>query len=352
MVQFIRQRKIIIWGLIICLSLMSVFVLQPFLVSLTMGFTFAVALVPVKRFFIEKLRFRTHFAATTVSSLATFFIIGPTCFVIYKLISLVNQNSKLVLNTELVENRFFNLVYSLTQQLGLKFSKQSLLGALEHVSSSTQDFLLFIAKATIASIPDTAVQLIILFFTLFVVLINYKRFTFQTLDAVGISSQVIVRMNQIIFEVCRDVVFANIITGFVQALMVTVGCVFLTDFDPILIFVITFVFSFIPVIGAAPVAIVLAIYQFSIQQPTSAITLLGVSVLVGVSDNIVRAKLMGRTGGENAFLNFLASIGGIYLWGVAGIFTGPLVVALTIRTVPLLLEELKPVAVFPNQPGK
>lgn len=61
---------------------------------------------------------------------------------------------------------------------------------------------------------------------------------------------------------------------------------------------------------------------------------------------------MGRKGGENAFLNFLASIGGIYLWGVAGIFTGPLVVALTIRTVPLLWEELKPVAVFPNQPGK
>lgn len=195
-------------------------------------------------------------------------------------------------------------------------------------------------------------QLIILFFTLFVVLINYKRFTFQALDAVGISSEVIARMNQIIFEVCRDVVFANIITGFVQSVMVTLGCIFLTDFDPILIFVITFVFSFIPVIGAAPVAIVLAIYQFSIQQPTSAITLLALSILVGVSDNILRAKLMGRKGGENAFLNFLASIGGIYLWGVAGIFTGPLVVALTIRTVPLLWEELKPVAVFPNQPGK
>ena len=112
MIQFIRQRKIIIWGLVISLSLMSVFVLQPFLVSLTMGFTFAVALVPVKRFFIENLRFRARLAATAVSSLATFFIIGPTFFVIYKLISLVNQSSKLVLNTELVENRFFNLVYS------------------------------------------------------------------------------------------------------------------------------------------------------------------------------------------------------------------------------------------------
>ena len=352
MIEFIRQRKIIIWASVFLLGLLSLLVLQPFLVSLTIGFTFAVALVPIRNFFSKRFKLRQNTAAAVVSTLTTFVIIGPVVFVIYKLISYLNKNEKLVSDAEEVENKFFSLIYTISQQVGLKITKMDLFAALSHITGSVQEFFITAGKTTAASIPDITVQMVIMFFTLFVVLINYKRFTFKTLDAVGISSEVITRINLIVFEVCRDVVFANILTGFVQASMVTVGAMIFTSTDPVLIFVITFVVSFVPIIGAAPVAVALGFLQFADRQPSQAIALILVAVVVGLSDNIIRAKLMGRHDGDTAFLNFLASIGGIYLWGLSGIFMGPLVVALTIRTVPLLLSELTPAAVVPRETGE
>ena len=54
----------------------------------------------------------------------------------------------------------------------------------------------------------------------------------------------------------------------------------LKDFDPILIFVITFISSFSSVIEVARGTTILVIYQFSFQRVTSAVVLILLSVFV------------------------------------------------------------------------
>lgn len=139
---------------------------------------------------------------------------------------------------------------------------------------------------------------------------------------------------------CQEVFFANILTGLLQATIVSLGALLFHTGDFFLIFFLTFVLSFIPVIGAAPVAIVLTLISFVNGHIGSGIGLLVVAVITGVSDNIIRPYL--GTLGEvevHPFIGLLAVIGGVIMIGLPGLFIGPLIAALIFGALPIIAEE-------------
>lgn len=142
---------------------------------------------------------------------------------------------------------------------------------------------------------------------------------------------------------CREVFFTNIITGIMQATLVSVGALVLGIGDFFLIFFITFVCSFIPIIGAGPVAAVLGISCFLDDQTGAGIAMMIVAGVAGLADNIVRPFLASR--GDVAvhpFVGLLAVIGGVIMFGLPGLFIGPLVASLCFGALPIIIEEYFP----------
>lgn len=142
---------------------------------------------------------------------------------------------------------------------------------------------------------------------------------------------------------CREVFFTNIITGIMQATMVSVGAIVLGIGDFFLIFFITFVCSFIPIIGAGPVAAVLGISCFLDDQNVAGVVMMVVAGVAGLADNIVRPYLASR--GDVAvhpFVGLLAVIGGVIMFGLPGLFIGPLVASLCFGALPIIIEEYFP----------
>jgi predicted PurR-regulated permease PerM len=64
-------------------------------------------------------------------------------------------------------------------------------------------------------------------------------------------------------------------------------------------------------------------------------------LVVGLSDNFVKALVLSRGAHIPAFLAFLGAIGGLLTWGIVGIFVGPVIVGVTYQLVVQWVAEEK-----------
>ncbi len=332
-------RQILIWGSIIALLVASLSVIQPFLLSLAMGFTFAIALAPTHRAIVSRFKFKRRTASAVLSVVFVFLIFAPIAFAVFKILGYASEHNQLVSQLTSVEKTFLQLVQVANEKFHLRLDRSSTRELITTSADSTKTYVIDTAKAMAASIPDAIVQFVVMVITIFLVLLNQRRVFSKGFEILGISQSCATQVSAAFYSVCRDVVFANVVTGAIQASLVTIGVVAFTSFDPFLVFVFTFVVSFIPVIGAAPVLLAVATYLILQNAYSAALCLVCLSFIVGVSDNIIRARLMTSQGNDRMFIDLLASIGGVYIWGLAGIFMGPFVVILSAKIIPLLIKE-------------
>ncbi len=104
--------------------------------------------------------------------------------------------------------------------------------------------------------------------------------------------------------------------------------------------------SVVPIVGIALVWVPAVIYLL-LMGDTAAPVLLGAwCLLVGLScDNILRPKLLGRERGIHPLLTFFSVLGGLSLYGMVGLFIGPLILAVLIS----LLEVYERYFLNPDQ---
>lgn len=138
---------------------------------------------------------------------------------------------------------------------------------------------------------------------------------------------------------CRTVILSSFVTGFAQALLTTIGAAIFTNADSVLIFSVTFLLSFVPVIGAGPVSLILAISAFADSNWGSGAGLLVFSAVSSVLDNILRPFLLAGTTKIPSIWALFCTIGAVLVFGLPGLFIGPLTGALTFDLLPILLDE-------------
>ena len=91
-----------------------------------------------------------------------------------------------------------------------------------------------------------------------------------------------------------------------------------------------------PVLIWAP----LAIWLWIGEQTDMAIFLaLWGLVVVGLSDNLVKALVVSRGADIPAILVFLGAVGGLFVWGIVGIFLGPVILAVCVELILWWLDD-------------
>jgi len=109
--------------------------------------------------------------------------------------------------------------------------------------------------------------------------------------------------------------------------------------------------SLIPLVGTAVIWGPIAIWLAIDGELMKALILVGYGVLViGMADNFLRPMLVGRHMEAHPLLLFFGTLGGIALFGFAGIVLGPVVVALLNVTVRLFRREFAAGATPPASP--
>jgi predicted PurR-regulated permease PerM len=137
------------------------------------------------------------------------------------------------------------------------------------------------------------------------------------------------RLLQSLRDVSKSVVAGNVLTGAAQAAVATAGYAIARVPSPLLVGLMTFFASFVPSIGVAAVGLPAAGLLVLLGHPWWALFLVGwVTVPVGLVDNVLRPLLMRGRAHLHGALVFFSLMGGLLLFGFAGLIVGPLALVL------------------------
>jgi len=136
-------------------------------------------------------------------------------------------------------------------------------------------------------------------------------------------------------DTCLITLGSLFLTAAVQALIVVIGASAAGFTSLMLIFVVTFIFAMIPILGAGIVGVILAVFAFADSNSSGGVILLLTAGIAGIADNIMVAWLFSRAAKTNPAISLISFLGGIALFGFAGLFIAPVLEQ-------LVMKELNP----------
>ncbi len=153
------------------------------------------------------------------------------------------------------------------------------------------------------------------------------------------------RIFEKIRAVARSVLFGSLITAFCQGLIGGIGLAIVGI--PALFWGGMMAFaSLIPVVGTALIWIPAVIWLLLLGHWPSAVFLgLWCAILVGSIDSFLRPFFMRGPGGLSPFYIFLAILGGVNVFGLAGLLYGPLIIGFAMVMLFIYEEEFHEVLV-------
>ena len=142
-------------------------------------------------------------------------------------------------------------------------------------------------------------------------------------------------------DVSVAVLVSSVVAAGIEALVAFMGY-FLTHTPQVLIFTaVTFVAAFIPVVGAGTVVLSASVLLFVTGHSTAALFLAGWVVVVSFVDHLVKPYLMKGRMEVHGGVVFFSLLGGVAMFGPAGLLAGPLIVAFFLAVVRMCQKELR-----------
>lgn len=140
-------------------------------------------------------------------------------------------------------------------------------------------------------------------------------------------------------DVTRAVVFGTVVTALVQGSLIGVGFWITGSPSPVVFGVVATIASFIPFVGTGLVWLPAAIYWLVKGVLWKAI-LMGVwgGLVAGSADNFLRPMLVSGRARMGTLTVFFGVLGGLATFGMAGLFLGPVVLALALALIEFAEE--------------
>ncbi len=336
---FVRNGLKIVFALVLILA--ALMVLVPFLRAVLMGAILALALSPalswmenqgLKRWVSLSLLVVGLFTVVLAPTL-TFFIHGA------KVLTTTFNDPAIVEKYQWFLGKFNELVIRYGPSLGL--SPEEIQKQMFEGSTQLAKVVLASFSSIVGKVPDMALFSVIMLMAIYFFLDNEKSIR-KFFDRYFLFEK---KNGDIFIQVLkgcsREVFLINVLSGLLVATVVTVGAAVCQLDEWFLIFFVSFISSFIPMFGAGPIGLLLALYCFALGNNLAGFGMGIVTVITFAVDNLVRPYFSShglvKVPGAAAFL---AVLGGVLTMGLSGLFIGPLVVSLALGLLPIIFEEL------------
>jgi predicted PurR-regulated permease PerM len=139
----------------------------------------------------------------------------------------------------------------------------------------------------------------------------------------------------------RATLLGTVVTGLAQGFLATIGYAIAGVPEPVFFGAMTALASLIPAVGTllvwVPVGTVLIVTGHAargvLELAWSAFA------VVGLSDYVIRPRLVGGEGGSPALVTFAALFGGVEVWGLKGLIMGPVLMLLAVAVLRIYARE-------------
>jgi len=144
-------------------------------------------------------------------------------------------------------------------------------------------------------------------------------------------------------EVGRDAFLGTLATAVIQGVLAGIGYVALGVPQPVTWAVATALASFLPVIGTLIVWVPLSGWLLMDGHPVRGIILAayGVLIVTSLADYVIRPRIVGARGHGHPLLTLIALLGGIEVFGLAGLIVAPIVMSVFVAAFRIYEREVR-----------
>jgi predicted PurR-regulated permease PerM len=151
-------------------------------------------------------------------------------------------------------------------------------------------------------------------------------------------------------EVGRDAFLGTLATSAIQGCLAGIGYAVLGVPQPVTWAVATALASFLPLIGTLVVWIPISIFLVLDGHPVRAIMLVswGVLVVTSLADYVIRPRIVGARGHSHPLLTLIALLGGLEVFGLAGLIIAPIVMSVFVAAFRIYEREVRASSLAPS----
>lgn len=344
------QRLNARWLALLGITLISLYlcwlIIAPFLDVLIWAIVLAIVSHPIHRKLRERGWNETWAALATVTAVIFIALIPiglVTASVIAQIPDAIEQVKQAVVKGK-------ELLYSDTRvgHLLQRLVGQELLNDPAQLGERIKEWIALYTQQTIGVVGGlfTAVlKICFALFTLFYLLRDEAVISKAVINALPLDS----KQSMAVYKRCRDVIKASVNgTMVIAAIQGTLGALafWVLGIPSALLWgFVMFVMAMIPAIGAPAVWLPAVVFLLATGAWGKAIGLaLWGGLIIGSLDNLLRPRLVGQRAGFHDLIIFFSVIGGLQVFGILGLFVGPVVVAIALAIVEVF-KQMNPVAI-------
>ena len=299
----------------------------PYLLSLFLGGTMAMLCQPLHQWLL-KARGVSASAAIITGLILLLVIVPVTAF------SILAVRQGIDIGRELSELKEFS-PRELTSVLSRSDTIRTVIGDPGAVNARIKSAIQSAGKFTGATvlelskgIPEFLLQLALALIAFFFFLLDGERFMEWVLGLGVFDRNVQRRLVSAFRDTAITAVLAGLAATVSQATLIIMGFLVLDVPGAFLAGGVTFFFAWIPTLGSLPASLAGVLYLYAQGETTKVIFMLVLALAASVIDNIVRPLILKGRAGMHPLVGLVAIIGGIRMFGILGVFIGPIIAAM------------------------
>ncbi len=315
-------------ALLACL-IVVIWMVGPYLLSLFLGGALAMLAYPAYRW-LKVRGWGPRVAATSVTAVMLVLVVAPlTGFAILA----VNQG--ISIGQDLAELKEFS-----PKEMSVDLSRWQIVrtligepavvrarlkGAIQTAGQITNTVVIRLGRG----VPKFLVEVMLTVVAFFFFLLDGKRFIEWLLGLGVLDRNVQEQLVESFRETTISVILAGLAAAGSLAALISIGFLVLGVPGAFLAGGLTFIFAWIPLLGTAPALIGGSLYLFLME---GASLKLGLMLLLGavtsIVDHLVRPLVLKGRAGMHSLVGLVAILGGIRMFGIMGVFIGPVLAAM------------------------
>ncbi len=328
-----KFRKTFLLLLVIAISLIFFAMVRGFLMAVLVAAILSGMVQPFYRWSVKVLRGRRSLASA-VTTLAVFVVIivpllGLAGIVVAQAIEISESVAPWVQRQLGQPNELDRMLDNLPFMDTLTPYRDQIVEKLGEFVAGAGSFLVSQLAATTRGTAVFFFKLFIMLYSMFFFLTDGAKVLDKILYYMPLSASEEDRMVEKFVSVSRATLKGTLIIGVVQGGLAGLAFAVLGIDGAFFWGTIMAVLSIIPGVGTALVWIPAVVFLLAVGKPIAALLLtVWCAGLVGTVDNVLRPRLVGKDTKMPDLLILLGTLGGLVLFGAAGIIIGPIVAAL------------------------
>ncbi len=199
------------------------------------------------------------------------------------------------------------------------------------------------AASVVGNLFSLAVDGIVAFITLFFLFRDGRALYRRLAVITPLRPDQVERLTSDISKVITASMYGGLAVAAVQGALTSLAFWVLGLASPILWGVAAAIFSFVPLVGSSlvwlPASILLIVTG---QWPKGLVLIAWGAGIVGMADNVIRPYVISGQMKFHPLYIFFALFGGVQVFGILGLFVGPVVLAIAYGVFGLIREEIRP----------